>query len=755
MTEEEKTTADYDEGRNMAAGQNIRISLPPLVPVDADSGPDNDAAAGSDGEGTEGGEGDGGSSKVWAPFPGSVDSSNVLRFIAHCNISLGLRMGTYAELREWSVADPDAFWSAFFDHSGLVASAKGGRVRTQDVPFHLTRFFPDARLNYAENLLRFCAEAPPGADAVVFRGEDERARERVTYPELAVRVARMARYLREDCGVTRDDVVAGVVPNTPDALVAMLAVASLGAAWAGCSPDFGVAAVLDRLAQLRPRVLFAAGEYRYAGRSHRLLGDEGQGGGGRLAEMVSGLPSLRGCVVLPYPGLGAPDAASVAAVPGGVGWAEAMGEVDGREEPPPPLTYEQVPFGHPLFVLFSSGTTGPPKGIVHSVGGTLLQHLKEHQLHCGIGPDLLYSQPDRMMFYTTCGWMMWNWQASALASGSTVLLYDGSPFHPSPSVLFDYARDERCTFLGTSAKYLDALAKRTSGGGKALREGSVRPVRETHELPWLRTIASTGSVLAPEAFDYVHGSIKEDVHLASISGGTDIVGCFVLGCPVLPVHRGEIQTAGLGMDVDVFDEEGKSVAGQRGELVCRAPFPSMPVRFWGDDDEGSRYQATYFGRFPGVWCHGDYIERNPDTGGYVIHGRSDTTLNPCGIRIGTAELYRQVEKVDEVLESIAVGQRWGEGGSDERIVLFVRLREGIELDDALRGGIRTAIRTNTSPRHVPAVILQVPDIPRTKSGKITEVAVRDVVHRREVKNDGALANPEALEHFRDREELRA
>jgi acetoacetyl-CoA synthetase len=527
---------------------------------------------------------------------------------------------------------------------------------------------------------------------------------------LRAEVGRVAAGLAGD-GVGPGDVVAGFLPNLPEAVIAMLACASLGATWTSCSPDFGIRGVLDRFGQVQPKVLFTADGYHYAGKAIDSLAP--------IAGVLRELASVERVVVVPY-----------ARAAGGA--AEPAGSVDFADYGTRGIAprFERLPFDHPLYVLYSSGTTGVPKCIVHGAGGTLVQHLKEHRLHTDLKPG------DRLFYFTTCGWMMWNWLASALASESTIVLYDGSPLHPGPAVLWQMAADEGVTIFGTSPRYLAALEK-----------AGYRP-RERHGLAVLRTVLSTGSPLAPEQYDFVAQAVGEDVQLASISGGTDIVSCFALGNPLLPVYRGELQCRGLGMKVEVWDDAGRAVTGEKGELVCTAPFPSMPVGFWNDPD-GARYRAAYFERFPGVWHHGDYALATP-RGGLVILGRSDAVLNPGGVRIGTAEIYRQVELVPEVLESVVIGQ---ETGHDVRVVLFVRLREGMELDEALRERIRRQIRANATPRHVPARILQVPEIPRTISGKVVELAVRETVHGRPVKNTDALANPGALEHFRGRPEL--
>ncbi|MDH5558764.1 MAG: acetoacetate--CoA ligase, partial [Alphaproteobacteria bacterium] len=490
--------------------------------------------------------------------------------------------------------------------------------------------------------------------------------------------------------------------------------ASLGAVWTSCSPDFGVQGVLDRFGQVEPRLLFCADGYNYNGKPHDSLG--------RVTEILTGLPTVEHVVVFSLLA-NEPD---VSAVPKAQRLADFIAPFAAGE-----IEFAQMPFNAPLYILYSSGTTGVPKCIVHGAGGTLLQHMKEHRLHSDVKPG------DRVFYFTTCGWMMWNWLVGGLTQQATLLLYDGSPFHPDGNVLFDFADAHGMTLFGTSAKYIDALSK-----------AGLKPM-DTHDLSTVRTMASTGSPLAPESFDYVYSNVKKDLCLSSISGGTDIVSCFMLGNPTGPVWRGEIQAAGLGMAVEVFDDNGKPLIGEKGELVCSRPFPPMPIGFW-DDADGARYRAAYFDRFPNVWHHGDFVERT-EHGGFIMYGRSDATLNPGGVRIGTAEIYRQVEAIDEVVEAICIGQEWG---SDVRVVLFVRLREGLTLDDELQDRIRRQVRANCTPRHVPARIVQVADIPRTKSGKITELAVRDIVHGRAIRNKEALANPEALDIYRDIPELR-
>ena len=638
---------------------------------------------------------------LWTPDADRQRGSAMHRFMR------GQGHDDYDSLYAWSIDDPAGFWSALATFCDVRFHSPPSSVLDDATDMMNARWFDGATLNYAEHLLR----STGNESAIVFRGEDGTRRE-LSHDALRSEVAATAAALSA-AGVGRGDRVAGFLPNGVEAIVAMLATASIGAIWSSCSPDFGANGVVDRFGQIEPVVLFTVDGYFYNGKTIDVSPV--------VAEIAARVPSIRRVVVADFAANGAlPDCA-----------AEVVRfddfKVAGSE-----LVFDDVPFDHPLFIMYSSGTTGAPKCIVHGHGGTLLQHLKEHQLHTDVGPG------DRLFYFTTCGWMMWNWLVSGLASGATLVLFDGSPFYDDGRILWQIAEEERVGVFGTSAKYLAALEK-----------AGVRP-RDAFALPELRAVLSTGSPLAPESFDFVYDAIGDDLQLSSIAGGTDILGCFAIGNPILPVRRGELQCRALGMAVEIYDDDGQAVVEERGELVCTRPFPSTPVGFWNDPDH-ARYRAAYFERFPGIWAHGDFAELKTN-GGIVIHGRSDAVLNPGGVRIGTAEIYRQVEKLDEVLESIAIGQDWD---GDVRVVLFVVLREAVELDDALEAAIRKVIRANTSPRHVPAKILAVPEIPRTRSGKIVEIAVRSVVHGEAVRNTEALVNPDALAHFENLPELAA
>jgi acetoacetyl-CoA synthetase len=646
---------------------------------------------------------------LWTPSAERIAATRMDAFRRFVNQQHGLQLADYPALHAWSVSERESFWQAIADFFEVRFGARPEAVLREGAAMPSAHWFPGATLNFAEHLLRRRDATP----ALVAIGEDG-SREVLSHADLAAHVAGLQCSLKA-AGVGVGDRVAAFMPNTWQTVVGMLATASLGATWSSCSPDFGTQGVIDRFGQIEPKVLIAAAGYRYAGKNLDLTD--------KLNEILAQLPTLQQLVVVPYsrPEARPTDYRSVARTSLWGDFYQPGGEPE----------FVPVPFAQPLYILYSSGTTGVPKCIVHGVGGTLLQHLKELGLHSDLG------ERDRLFYYTTCGWMMWNWLASGLAVGATLVLFDGSPFHPGPERLIDLIDAEDISHFGTSAKYLAALEK-----------AGVRP-RDSHRLDSLRAIFSTGSPLAHESFDYVYRDIKAELCLSSISGGTDIVSCFALGNPVLPVWRGELQSKGLGMDVQVWNDAGQAVTGEKGELVCTRHFPSMPVGFWNDAD-GARFRAAYFETFPGVWAHGDYAEETAH-GGLVIHGRSDAVLNPGGVRIGTAEIYRQVEKVEEVLESIAIGQDWQ---GDVRVVLFVRLRDGVTLDDALRQRICATIRASTTPRHVPAKVIQVADIPRTISGKIVELTVRNVVHGQPVKNTDALANPQALELYRDLPDLR-
>ena len=644
---------------------------------------------------------------LWQPDATRIAASTLERFRLLAEERAARKLPDYHALHRWSIEDRAAFWTLIWDFCDVIGE-RGETALFDNGQMREAKFFPDAKLNFAENLLRHQGEG----EAIIFRGEDKVER-RLTWNDLHALVSKLQQFMLAE-GIKPGDRIAGMMPNMPEAVALMLAASSIGAVWSSCSPDFGAQGVLDRFGQIEPKLFFACDGYWYNGK--RIDVSE------KIIEVTAKLPSSKRSVIVTY--LGEAEAVADTAK-NGITLDAALAPFAAKA-----LEFTRLSFDHPLYILFSSGTTGIPKCIVHRAGGVLLQHLKEHRLHADI------REGDRFFYFTTCGWMMWNWLASGIASGATLVLYDGSPFYPDGNVLFDYAAAEKMTYFGTSAKFIDAVLK-----------VGLNP-RKTHDLSALRTVSSTGSPLSPEGFAFVYEQIKSDVHLASISGGTDIVSCFVLGIPTEPVWQGEIQGAGLGMAVDVWDDDGRPVREQKGELVCTRAFPCMPLEFWNDPDN-AKYHAAYFERFDNIWCHGDFAEWT-EHNGIVIHGRSDATLNPGGVRIGTAEIYNQVEQMPEVAEALCIGQDWDH---DVRVVLFVRLTEGVALDDDLKARIKTKIRIGATPRHVPAKIVAVTDIPRTKSGKIVELAVRDIVHGREVKNREALANPEALNLYRDIAEL--
>ena len=638
---------------------------------------------------------------LWTPSKASIDAANLTRFIAQVNRRHDFSINDYDALYQWSIDQKETFWSELWDFCEIIGD-KGERILIDGEDIEKAQWFPDATLNFAENLLRTRNDEI----AIYFRAEDQ-AEYSLTYRELYDQVASVADWLKSN-GLKPGDRVAAYLPNMPETVIAMLAATSLGAVWTSTSPDFGEDSVIDRFSQTEPRFLFTVDGYFYNGKRHDI--------GNKIKSICAQLPSVEQVIQINLAGFGNQIEA--------VDWSDII------TRPVAQIEFVTCNFNDPLYVLYSSGTTGKPKCITHKVGGTLIQHLKEQMLHCDIHPG------DRVFYFTTLGWMMWNWLVSALASKAALVLYDGSPFYPDGEVLWRYAEDIDLTIFGTSAKYIDAMKK-----------AGLNPLGK-FDLSALRTIASTGSVLAPESFDYVYQSIKQDVCLASVSGGTDIASCFVISCPLLPVYRGEIQCRGLGMAVEIYDDDGNPVRNEKCELVCTQTFPSQPVYFWADAS-GEKYHNAYFARFDNVWHHGDYVMLT-DHNGIIIYGRSDATLNPGGVRIGTAEIYRHVEQLDEVVESIVIGQQWE---NDVRVVLFVVLQPGIDLDDVLQDRIRSTVREKCTPRHVPSKIVQVSEIPRTKSGKIVELAVRDMVHHRPVKNVHSLANPEALELYRNLPQL--
>ncbi|MDG1199100.1 MAG: acetoacetate--CoA ligase [Porticoccaceae bacterium] len=641
---------------------------------------------------------------LWQPSAEQIDNSHMRRFQQQLESNLNLSFGDYEQLHRWSIDSPEQFWEQLWHYTDIRSSQPYTSVLKHGDRFPGAQWFEGAKLNFAENLLRNRSDKT----AIVARLENG-ARRTLSYRELYTQVAQLAAALRS-AGVAAGDRVAGFMPNVPETIVAMLATSSIGAIWSSCSPDFGINGVMDRFGQIEPKVLFACDGYYYNGKTI----DSTQ----RIGQICAKIDSIEQLVLVKV-------TEAVTDIPQAMDYGDFL-----VKENTPKLQFEQLPFDHPLYIMYSSGTTGAPKCIVHGAGGTLLQQLKEQQLHSNLQPD------DVLFYFTTCGWMMWNWLVAGLATEASIVLFDGSPFYPEPRSLIDMAEQEKINIFGTSAKYIAALEK-----------AHVVP-RESHQLASLKAILSTGSPLSHESFQYIYRDIKADLCLSSISGGTDILSCFVLGNPTLPVWEGQIQCRGLGMAVEIWDEQGRSVTEQKGELVCVKPFPSAPIYFW-NDPENKKYLSAYFQTYANIWAHGDYGEITAQNG-VIIHGRSDAVLNPGGVRIGTAEIYRQVEKLDEVVDSICIGQDWDD---DVRVVLFVVLRQGLSLDDKLIGKIRSNIRSETTPRHVPAKVIAVTDIPRTISGKIVELAVRKVVHGQAVNNMDALANPEALELFKDLPEL--
>lgn len=645
---------------------------------------------------------------IWQPQQEQINNANITKFINYLsNNNKYNEVTDFDSLAKWSAANYQDFWSKFWDYAGVIASNKGEIVVSNQENIEKAQFFPEARLNFAENLLR----RRDDAIAIQFYGEDK-VKTSITFKQLYDQTSQLAQVL-QSWGIEPGDRIASFLPNMPQTIIAMLAASSIGAVFTTCSPDFGTEGVIDRFGQIEPKVLLTADSYYYNGKTFDCLK--------RLGEITAAVPSIIKTIIVPYL-----ETESIPTITDSQHvWSDAL-----EQYSPIEIKFAQLPFNHPLYILYSSGTTGRPKCIVHSAGGTLIQHLKEHILHCDV------KRNDKLFYFTTCSWMMWHWLVSGLASEASLILYDGSPTYPNATRLFDIADESGVTLFGTSAKFIDAIA--------AMGE---KPA-DSNDLSTVRTIASTGSPLVPESFDYVYKHIKADVNLASISGGTDIISCFLLGNPVGPVWRGELQTSGLGMKVEVFNEQGKSVVGEKGELVCTAPFPCQPIGFWNDPN-GEKYHKAYYAEYPGIWHHGDFVEKTTHNG-YVVHGRSDAVLNPGGVRIGTAEIYRQVEQITEVVESIVVGQNWQR---DVRVVLFVKLQDAITLDDTLRDAIKTRIRSQTTPRHVPAIILQVQDIPRTRNGKIAELAVHKAIHGEIVENTESLVNPECLEQYNNRKEL--
>ncbi len=645
---------------------------------------------------------------LWQPSEQRIKSSNMYRFMQNINEKYGTHFVEYEALHQWSVNNLENFWAEIWDFTEIKASESYTEVIDDSAKMPGAHWFSGCRLNFAENLLRFRDDKT----ALIFKGEDS-VRRTLTYGELYTATAQIAASLKK-MGIKPGDRVVGFMPNMPESIIAMLAATSLGAVWSSCSPDFGIKGILDRFGQTKPRVLFTADGYFFKGKAIDSLA--------RIEEIIKEIPSIEKVVVVPYTDE-EPDLS---------GLANAVHYRDFCLKEAKEIEFAQLPFEHPLYIMYSSGTTGLPKCMVQSAGGVLLHHLKELMLHSDLKRD------DTIFYFTTCGWMMWNWLTSSLATGATLVLYDGNPFHPKPDAMWQMAQDEKITIFGTSAGYIAAL-----------KSSGVKPGKQ-FDLQPMKTLLSTGSPLSKEDFEFVYSEVKEDLQLASISGGSDLNGCFALGNPMGPVYSGELQCRGLGMKVFAYDDHGKPMVGEQGELVCTAPFPSMPIYFW-DDKDGKKYNSAYFKDYPGIWAHGDFIEITKK-GGVIMYGRSDATLNPGGVRIGTAEIYRIMERMEEIEDSVVVGQEWD---NDTRVILFAKMKSGYDLSDEVKARIKKSIRTNASPRHVPAKIIETPDIPYTLNMKKVELAVKKMIHGREVKNRDALKNPEALDFFVNLEELKS
>ncbi len=645
---------------------------------------------------------------LWAPSEERIKNTNMYRFMSFINSRYGKDFTEYKHLYEWSIENIRDFWASMWDFAEIIASRPYDQVIDDPDKMPGAAWFSGARLNFAENLLRYRDEKI----ALIFKGEAQDSI-RMTYSELYDEVARVAKSLKE-MGVKAGDRVGGFVPNMPEAIIAMLATTSMGAVWSSCSPDFGIKGVLDRFGQIKPKVLFTANGYSFKGKKIDSIE--------RVSTILKDLPSIEKVVVIPY----TEEDPDISSIPNAVHYRDFK-----SNDPHIEIEFEQLPFDQPLYIMFTSGTTGLPKCMVQSAGGILVHHLKELMLHTDV------KREDKIFYFTTCGWMMWNWLVSSLGLGASLILFDGNPFYPNPGALWKLAQDEKMTILGTSAGYISAIMGTT-----------LKPSRD-YDLSSLKTLTSTGSPLSAEGFEFVYREVKGDIQLSSISGGSDLNGCFALGNPMGPVYSGELQCRGLGMKVESYDENGKPVLNQKGELVCSAPFPSMPIYFW-DDPDNKKYHAAYFDVYPNVWRHGDFIEIREDTGGVIIYGRSDATLNPGGVRIGTAEIYRQVEQMEEIDDSLVIGQEWI---GDVRVILFVKLAEGRELTEELKKKIKQDLRANASPRHVPAKIISVPEVPYTLNMKKVELAVKKTIENKPVQNRDALSNPEALDYFKDIKEL--